>query len=377
MHRFLTIVFLFMTLIACGKKDSPKSDVQGVSPTVDKLTSTQWCSINKINQEFQVVSRYQFTRGEPNSFTVSYLGMNWNKVSAVYNSEESFAWVSLTDQQTNSTAFTVKMVEDRNELHSLIQAHFSEKDRSPATAVVLSLNASAFLPFSANKTEQVLFSCSDYSQDLTVSTPARPEIELDLLLAQANQFRQDINLTSVRSGLIKMLSFKAPIDQIKTSEIALAGSNWCSWELHDKPTTGALVNILSFGKSKYAQTVILDDVFKDSFWMQRETFQLPRKIFTILENQGHVRSEYRSKPGPQAQLAKIEEVFAAVTDAEGTVMLLKMNPFKPTHTLLSSFRDVYFKCDDPRPLSEKPLLRKNLPDFLDLQQSLLNKSTDL
>lgn len=76
MNRFLTIAFLFMTLIACGKKDSPKSEVQGISPTVDKLTSTQWCSINKINQEFQVVSRYQFTRGEPNSFTVSYLGMN-------------------------------------------------------------------------------------------------------------------------------------------------------------------------------------------------------------------------------------------------------------------------------------------------------------
>lgn len=65
---------------------------------------------------------------------------------------------------------------------------------------------------------------------------------------------------------------------------------------------------------------------------------------------------------------KVLEMLAAMKDANGTEVLVKMNAYHPESTSLRSFYDIYFKCDDSRPLEMNENIKKNLPKFLELHK---------
>ena len=151
---FITSLFLF----SCGKKN------QGSSPSVDsgtdvltasKLTASSWCYAENINDDFHVVSRFNFsgkgTVGNINHFKLDYLRIEPDQDVQVHNSQNENEWL-LKDLELVEDLSQISTLENylKQEVffdetlrsHSHIKT--SAEKFSPKLAIIIISNSSEF-----------------------------------------------------------------------------------------------------------------------------------------------------------------------------------------------------------------------------------------
>jgi hypothetical protein len=368
MKKATAILLGLVVLSACGKKD----DSAGKGPekvTRDALTSSAWCVADEVSPGMKLVTRYQFSPGDPGKVDMSYLWPQGSDLPATY-------LVSRNDWQLDGgfapvNSLRVELVDDPDRVASLkgywAQTDFFDRHvRGNATlgpagdqfvprrAVILKLKTI----FDLEDTSKVLYPCASYAQGFVQPGEARPTVELNVALGQSA-----IGMFGSPALLASSMALALPLESLSIADVVLEGTSWCAW--FEMEREGFLVKVATFAKDRFIESTVTDVAFRHG----RELLGIDRDpIYTS----SVANAVLRGKPTSNLTWGfTLEQAFTAVRDTRGTVALVDTNPARPEAMSIKRHQDIYFSCDDARPFEAFGDIRANLGRIVELQKAAL------
>lgn len=376
---FVRLLIPTLLVTACSKEESKKPVMAKPKPA-NKVMANQWCSIESMTENFQVVTRYTFSTDK---VRIDYLRISDDSKVIIYKAAKQYPWEMKTDENLWFNRYSVDLIENdydvrysrshgsQENLRNYIlkkNPKFKAVDNEFKPKIALSLARGNLL--TSNNSESTLFPCATYASEFTAETPVRPMIEFSLFLGQSLWSFDD----GERNGLSRTMLLSFPIELKKISEESLSGTHWCSW--FQMWTDSFMLDIISFGKKRYAKSNVSGVVFEK--WVRGEDHATQKyienrakeaRIFSITENNDYLRGELNSLP---ADIVQSQDLFALIHDAQGTKILVRLNPYTSDVGLMTRFSGLYFSCADPRPLSYYHAgVKTYLPKFLEVHSRLV------
>ena len=166
-----------------------------------------------------------------------------------------------------------------------------------------------------------------------------------------------------------------PVNKIPAEALSLNNTQWCSWASfhHDNDI---YLQILTFKDGKVYEMSTTNHIIAD---------EIPDSSYTI-EDQAESSSKINMKYGYSLDsnyiktssetpgLTNIKETYLAAKDMNNQTVLIKTGSYgEKRFSTIYPPGAVYFKCDDPRPLSKSPSLTKFLPILFSKQMEKLSK----
>jgi len=382
-------LFLLIGLEAChpSKSDEESPPPPSIEPapapaeqppaTVNPLTANRWCRAEDWD-DFQVVMR--MTLKEDHMLT-EYLRLTPTGFD-VYQYSQRPPW-ELKDQMASVPNKILVNLHENSALISTLPGFPEQKrifDEIFSQNALLSHPEGGFAPPKAMTTltrvlatgfeiERNVYPCENYSSTFNGEGPIRPLLELILTFALNSK-----GYTAEGRGTVAAsMPFAYPVEEVKIQQDSIANTQWCSWR--EVAAGELLLRTLTIGTNTFVENAhtqlfagIADELEQKKYLnenaarSEKYSFEikgdrLTGKNLTPLENQ--------PKNLPQ-------ELFAMIVDANGMKALMRMDAIEPDRTW-PVFSDLYFHCQDIRPLQFSPAFQIRLPDILALQMQQLQQ----
>lgn len=374
-------VIIVLLTTACAKNNRhSKTGAQGHD--LESIITPAWCTVESINDTVQAVTRFKFTVGTTNNVEIQYLQINATNPPVVYPVDTVYEWDLPKIDAPDYERYTVQFlgnpqqlsdpseVKELNEQKKLFEKKLRDNPQLKPMGDTFNpqqaLSLQYLKPVSNAKVEQVLFPCTDYSNAFLVTEPVRPIMEFNLFIGQSQRLRlKDLS----QQSLGKTMTFTFPMVQLKTMATAKKGTSWCAWR--EEEFQRFIVDVVTIGNGIFIKTELTDYLFSDKY----STYFFQRinesDLYSITENQEYLRGTTPLDSGDSKPGGTYRSMFAAMKDSKGLVVLVKMNPYHPSSTSVRKFADIYFPCNDPRPLAAHPNVARNLPKAIEQQKAKL------
>ncbi len=342
---------------------------------INPLTANRWCRAEDWDT-FQLVTRMTF-QGE--KLLVENLLLTGNGFNI-------YEYANKMDWEVRGTMAPVpgKMSVTMHETDQVIQALPGFEAQKKIVTEVFSQNpnlshpegdftppkALSIVTRSVTSGEEIVrrvYPCEYYSSTFNNEGPHRPLMELLLLLGS-----ESTNYTEKDHGhLAATMPFAFPIEDISIDAASIANTQWCSWR--EVSTSEVFLRSITIGGTEFVEnahsqifTNYLDDqemlAYLKSNAAKSERYQL-----TL--SGGRMLAKNLTPADRQAKFPS-QAMFAMVKDANGAKALVRMDYREPDRTW-PVFTDIYFSCQDQRPLLFNEPFRLRLPDILSLQVEAL------
>ncbi len=341
--QFLALSTIFMSLLAFG------------NPAANLSPSTRWCKIEAITNDVFTVTRFSFE--ENGQVNLSYLRVNERGVPTSYDVKTDANWVPMGQHWRSPNSYGVEVLDGSSPKVSLedvlqqgfLLEKFLQSHPTVEKPVSLRFNPPKAVRLAGGNAVTTLYPCGAYVPSFAASKTVGPTLEYYLFISQSRWLDK---IAHYRDRLDSAMALQFPLVQVDTAETAVEGSRWCSWnkEYHNLLN----VKMMTFGGGRVAVNSAVNFAF-----------EYPTLLKQIIEETAVIALDENGK-----YLRGSGELFAAMEDSSGTRVLVQLDSYRPDS--MRSFDNIFFKCDDPRPLRGEDHLRANLPWFLDQLSSKLN-----
>lgn len=374
---FALVLLLFAFATACGSsgQDGGSPPPPEAPEKVNPLTANRWCRAEDWD-DFQVVMRMTI-RGQ--KLQTEYLRLTPSGFD-VYQYGEPVAW----EAKGQMAAVPNKIMVTLHEAGESIKALPGFEEQKRIVKDVFSLNSNLkhpegeFAPAVAMTTvtralstgfeiERNVYPCESFSSTLNDEGPARPLIEMILIFASNSKSYTDEG----RGTLAATMPFAYPINQEKIETANIANTQWCSWR--EVRRDELLLKTLTIGDGVFVENAH-SQVFANYFdetelkaYLQSNAARSEKYQMSIVRDRLAGKNQ---TPADTVPRHPVQELFTMVTDTNGSKILVRMDPQEPDRSW-PVFSDLYYSCQDPRPLQFSSVFATRLPDILALQTQQL------
>jgi hypothetical protein len=350
------------------------------SPTpANPLLATRWCRAEDWDT-FQVVMRMTL---KENQIITEYLLLKPSGFD-VYQYSEKPRWEMKGQMASEPNKVLVSLHEAPADIPNL--PGFPEQKRIFTEVFALNPNlthpAGDFAPTRAMTTltraistgfeiERNVYPCESYSSTFNEEGPQRPLIELLLLFASNSKgYTAD-----GRGTLASTMKFTFPINEIPVEAQSIADTQWCSWR--EVGPSELLLRTLTIGQDHF-----IENAHSQLFASQSDEEDMHNYLngnasksenFTMGISGGRLTGRNQT-PADHLPRDPMQELFTMVQDSTGLKALVRMDAIEPDRTW-PVFSDIYFDCQDARPLQFSPAFQARITEILLLQKAQLQAPT--
>jgi hypothetical protein len=379
--RYLLSCLTVFLLAACQNSSSGGGGEQLSEPPVqpepgpskvNPLTANSWCRAEDWDT-FQMVMRMTF-QGE--KLLVQNLLLNANGFN-VYEYANKMNW----EIRGAMAPVPGKMSVTMHETDQVIQALPGFATQKQIVTEVFSQNpnlshpegefnpprALSIVTRSVTSGEEIVrrvYPCEYYSSTFYKDGPHRPLMELLLLLGS-----ESTNYTEKDHGhLAATMPFAFPIEEVAIDASLVANTQWCAWR--EVSMSEVFLRSLTIGTTEMmenAHSQIFTNYFDDAemlAYLKSNAAKSERYQVTL--NSGKLLARNLTPADRGTTKFPQQAMFSMVKDAHGAHALVRMDHREPDRTW-PVFTDIYFSCQDQRPLQFNEPFRVRLPDILNLQ----------
>ncbi len=390
---FATLLMVLMiSLDACtsskGGDEDPGAQAAAPPPPpqaeekptpANPLLATRWCRAEDWDT-FQVVMRMTL---KENQMITEYLLLKPSGFD-VYQFSEKPKWEMKGQMAAEPNKILVSLHEAPADIPNV--PGFPEQKRIYNEVFALNPNLSHpqgdFAPTKAMTTltraistgfeiERNVYPCESYSSTFNEEGPQRPLMELLLLFASNSKgYTAD-----GRDKLASTMNFTFPINEIPVSAQTIAGTQWCSWR--EVGASELLLRTLTIGNDAFIENAHSQlfasqpDEEEVHNYLNDNASKSERYTMNIVGNRLSGSNLTAADHSPRDPM---KELFTMVQDANGLKAMVRMDPIETDRTW-PVFSDIYFDCQDPRPLQFSPAFQSRITEILDLQKAQLQMPT--
>lgn len=377
------LLILMLGLDACssssgGEEEAPAATVLPAptpEPTPEKvnpLTANRWCRAEDWDT-FQVVMR--MTLKESKMLT-EYLLLTGNGFN-VYKFTELPKWEVKGQLASEPNKVLVSLHESAPAIPEI--PGFAEQKRIFTEIFSLNPNLSHpegdFAPTKAMTTltrsavsgfeiERNVYPCESYSSTFNGEGTERPLMEL-LLLFGANS--KDYTAEG-RTKLANAMTLAFPINEVPITAANINDTQWCSWR--EVGPSELLLRTLTIGQDRFVQNahsqIFANETNEEDLHKYLQTNAARSEKYSMAIQRNRLTGKNLT-PAENSPRHPVQELITMVEDGNGTKALVRMDPIEPDRTW-PVFSDIYFNCQDARPLQFSPAFQMRITEILDLQK---------
>ncbi len=370
MMRLCLMGLATTAIAACssGGGSEPQVAAEEAPAKVNPLTANRWCRAEDWD-DFQVVMR--LTLQGPEMMT-EYLLLNPSGFT-VYRYSQKLPWemkglhgvepnkVQLSLHQMNADITALPGFDEQKRIFTEIfsknpNLSHSGPDFTPPTALTTTTRTLS----TGFEVERNVYPCDSFSSSFNGDGPVRPLMELIMLFSSNSKGFTEQG----RGQLAAAMPFKYPLDEVQVQNSDVANTQWCSWR--QVSSSELLMKSITFGNSSFIEN-IHSQVFENSFtdadlqdYLRQNAAR--SETFTMNLKGGRITAA-NTTPADRQPKHPAQELFAMMKDADGVRMLVRMDPREPDRSW-PVFADIYYNCQDPRPLQFSQAFALRMNDIL-------------